>query len=92
MKGLDTIFFKQNSVFLFNLIKNINPPRLACELLSHSYNNEWQPNRLTFFDISTSTIRKSVLNQAKNITDKWKFDWVNLSTAAFKNTLRECLS
>jgi len=91
IESLDTIFFKRNSVFLFNIIKNISPSRLACELLARSYINERQPNRLTFFDISMSRIgKKSILNQAKFIAEKWQFDWINLSAASFKSTLKEC--
>jgi len=78
-------------MILFNIIQNINPSRLACELLSRSYCNERQPGHLTFFDVSTSKVgRKPILNQAKNIIDKWQFDWVDLSTATFKKTLKDC--
>jgi len=91
IKHSNAILFKCNSVFLFNIAKIINPSRLACELLARSYNNERHPNRLTFFDGSNSKAgRNSIQNQAKNITDKCLFDWVNLRAATFKKTLKEC--
>jgi len=75
------ILVQRNSVFQCDKVKNINPSHLSREILSSSYTNERQPNRLTLFDINTSKIRrKSILNQAKNITDKWL-----LSQNLFKN-------
>jgi len=90
MQSLDTIFFMRTSVFLFNIVRSLNPSRLACSLLSRAYHNERQPGKLVFFDISTSKIgKKTVLNQSKNICERWQFDWVDLSTATFKHNLKE---
>jgi len=89
MQSLDHILLMRNSVFLFNIIKSINPSKLACNLLSRAYQNERQLGKLVFFDISSSRIgKKSILNQSKNICERWLFDWVDLSTVSFKIKLR----
>jgi len=89
MQSIDHILLMRNSVFLFNIIKSLNPSRLACNLLSRAYQNERQLGRLTFFDISSTKIgKKSILNQSKNICERWLFDWVDLSTVSFKFKLK----
>lgn len=90
MENLDTIFFKRSSVFIFKLIHNLEPTRLAIDLISRSYQNERHTGRLTFFDISNSRIGKlSILNKAKYITDNWNFEWLSMTPENFKNTLKQ---
>jgi len=89
LESLETILFKRSSVFIFNILKELNPTRLACEFLIRTYTNERHPNRLTLFDLSRSRIgKKSPLNHAKHIVDKWNFDWISLSTQTFKQRLK----
>jgi len=65
---------------------DINPSCIKCELLVQSSINQRQVLRLTFCDISSSWIgKKSILNHAKNIVERWQFEWVNLITLSFKN-------
>jgi len=89
-QSLDIIFLKRNSVFLFNIIKSTNPSSLACNLFSRSYQNDRHPDRITFFDLSKTKIgKKSILNNAKYITERWNFEWLSLSTFTFKKCLTE---
>jgi len=90
MENLDTIFFKRSSVFIFKLIHNLEPTRLASSNwpISRSYQNVRHTGRLTFFDISTTWIGKiSNLNKAKCITDNWNFDWLSMIPKIFKKNL-----
>jgi len=90
MENLANIFFQRKSLFIFKLIYNLRPSRLAIDLISRSYQNERHMGRLKFFDIGTSRIGKiSILNKAKYITDNWNFDWLSLSPKAFKNKINE---
>jgi len=68
------------SVFIFNVIRNLDPTRLACEFIIRSYVNERYPDQLTLFDLSHSRIgKKSITNPAKHVVDKWNFDWLTIS-------------
>jgi len=87
IENLDNTFFKRSSSFIFKLIYNLEPSRLAIDLISRSNQNARRLGRLTFIDISTSCIGKiSILN--KYITDNCNFDWL-LSTESFKNKINE---
>lgn len=89
LESLDTILFKRMSVFIFNLIRNLYPTRLACEFIIRLYVNERYPDRLTLFDLSLLRIgKKSISNHAKNVVDKWNFDWLNISSNSFKSKIR----
>jgi len=89
LESLDTILFKRMSVFIFNVIRNLDPTRLACEFIIRSYVNERCPDRLTLFDLSHSRIgKKSITNHAKHVVDKWNFDWLTISSNSFKSKLR----
>jgi len=89
LECLENILFKRSSVFIFKVLKELTPTRLACEFLIRTYTNERHPNRLTLFDLSRSRVgKKSPINHAKYIIDKWNFDWINLSTQTFKQRLK----
>jgi len=89
LENLENILFKRNSVFVFKILKDLTPSRLACEFLIRTYANERHPNRLTLFDLSRSRIgKKSPINHAKHVIDKWNFDWTNISIESFKLRLK----
>jgi len=43
-------------VFLFNILTNLNPTRLACELIVRSYAKDRYPQRPSLFDLSHSRV------------------------------------
>jgi len=90
LECFENILFKRSSVFIiFNILKELTPTGLACELLIRTYTNERHPNCLTLFDLNRSRIgKKSPLNHAKYIVGKWNFDWIALSTQTFKQRLK----
>jgi len=89
LENLENIFFKCNSVFVFNILKELTPTRLACEFLIRTYADEKHPNRMTLFDLSKSRIgKKSPINQAKHVVEKWNFDWTNISIQSFELKLK----
>jgi len=59
------------------------------KFLIRTYTNERHPNCLTLFDLSRSRVgKKSPLNHAKHIVDKWNFDRITLSTQTFEQRLK----
>jgi len=87
-EGIDITWFKRTSVLLFKLITSITPTELACTLLGKSYYNERSPSHLVFFDTSKSKFGKACLtNAAKEVVNKWEFEWLNLSIISFKSRL-----
>jgi len=92
LDSIDTLLFKRTSVFLFNLIYNLLPTQNCLRLLTKSYFNDRTPHKLFFFDTSSSKIgRICITNQAKNLSEKWTFNWLELKPNSFKNKLREQL-
>lgn len=88
--NLDTIFFYRSSMFIFKVIKSLNPTNLAGEILSRTYINERHLGTLTFFDHSKSRFgKKCITNVIKNYSDKWNFDWLDLSPFSFKKQLKQ---
>jgi len=90
MESIDNIFFKRTSMFIFNVINNLNPTTLTSIFLSKSYFNERHPDQISFFDTSRSKIgKKCITNLLKNFTENWSFPWFGVSKYEFKKKLRE---
>jgi len=87
-ESIDNTWYKRSSVLLFKLVTTITPTELACTVLSKSYFNERSPGHLSFFSTNKSKFGKACLtNAAKEIVEKWDFDWLNLTVATFKSRL-----
>lgn len=55
---------------------------------NHQNINESSPSHLSFFNTSQSKFgRACFANAAKEIVNKWDFDWLNLSLPTFKSRL-----
>jgi len=88
MEDINLILTKRNSLFLIKLIVNLEPTNLACILMSKSYENERVRGKLVFFDTSINRFgRRCFSNSAKDISEKWRFDWLNLTVENFKTRL-----
>jgi len=88
MEDIWDVLSKRSSCFLFKIIQNLSPTNITGVLLSKSYSNERTPGRLSFFDCSKNKNGKTCLsNNARNIVNDWRFDWLPMSLNEFKNAL-----
>jgi len=88
--GLDTILYRRASVFIFNIIHQLEPTELATKLLSKGYYNDRSLGRLKFFDSSlTRSGRKCVTNAVSTMVEKWPDDWFFMSPNQFKIHLKD---
>jgi len=92
VESLDKILMKRASVFLFNIVYNLEPTDLASKLMTKAYYNDRAMGKLKFFDSSTSRFgKKCITNFAAKLVECWKFDWFFLTPLSFKQRLRESI-
>jgi len=90
MEPIESIFFKQTSVLIFNTIFHMSPTTTFLRLISKSYLNERTPNRLVFFDTGSLKLsRICISNVDHTVVARWNFDWLNKTPTSFKTILRE---
>jgi len=88
MENIDNILFKRTSTFIFGIYFHLEPTNLAGRLMSRGYFNERQPGQIMFFDLSRTKIgRRSLLNQIREFTNAWSFEWTGLTPSLFKSNL-----
>jgi len=88
MEDIVQVLNKRTSVFVFKLIQNLAPFKLAQRLMMRSYLNERNLEKVVFFDLSkTKNGKLCITNATKKIVDSWQFDWFHLSLITFKNKL-----
>jgi len=93
MENIDNIYFKRISVFVYNIIYSLQPTNLAGIIISKSYTNERHPDKIFFFDTSSSKLgRTCITNLLKNYCDNWNFEWFGLNPDEFKRKLRSQMS
>jgi len=89
MEDIITTFEKRTSVFIFKIVTNLSPLNLTQKFLTKSYTNERKPERVEFFNTSSTKHGKlCITNAAKKIVDTWNFDWLYMSLYAFKEKIR----
>jgi len=89
MEDIIAILEKRTSVFIFKLVYHLQPFNIIQRLLSKSYLNERNPDKVIFFDTSKTRIGKMcITNAAKKITESWEFNWLSLSIEEFKSKLK----
>jgi len=88
MEDINVILTKRISMFLFKIIHCLAPTNIAGFLISKSYENERTLGKLKFFDSSSCRLsRASLSNSAKEVAEKWRFDWLFLEPDVFKGKL-----
>jgi len=89
MEDIITTFEKRTSVFIFKIITNLSPLNLTQKFMTKSYINERKPERVEFFNTSSTKHGKlCITNAAKKIVDTWNFDWLYMSLYEFKEKIR----
>lgn len=89
LESIDDIFYKISSGFVFGLYYNLEPTSLAAKLMSRAYTNDRHPGKVEFFDLSRYKIgKKSPLNTVRTFTNRWNFEWTNLSPQSFKSSIK----
>lgn len=89
LESIDDIFYKISSGFFFGLYYSLEPTSLAAKLMSRAYTNDRHPGKVEFFDLSKYKIgKKSPLNTIRTFTNRWNFEWTNLSPQSFKSSIK----
>lgn len=80
MESSDRIIFKRQSLFIFNIMRNLCPTTLAEKLMLRGYINEKIPGVLPFFNLGRYRIGNACpLSSAANFAKRWPQDWFLLT-------------
>ena len=90
MRSLTSLCTIADCTMLHKLSTVLDVEPLCERLMSQCYISNRFPNKVSFFDYSQTRIGKgSFVHRAKRIAELLTFDWINLSSAAFKSKIRE---
>jgi len=87
--NLDLVFFRRDSVFLFNVMTNVEPDELVARLMASAHFNERSYRVVFFRDYTSRMFKSNVVYVANQSVQRWNFNWLEMTKETFKEKLKE---